>query len=347
MLSYLDTVIGFAVIMLGVSLLITILTQIVSALFNHRGGNLLWGVKTLFANIDPAIYPKLTEQSEQIARKVLTHCLVSDSWFSNNRLAGWFAAKLPLVGRLFGRFQLASAIRSNELSSVLNHLADNALKGQAVADEIKSLLATSSAVFGSAAAAAGAGASGTGGGAATVVQGAVNRATAAAGRLEDWFDALMDRVSQKFAMYMRAWTVAFACAFAFGTGLNTPQLLTDLYNNGALREQLVNTAKPLTGTAQNVLASGPATPADTDTTSRKVIQNRATDAGTITGLFSGSFDLVQIRWPAAFTWKYFLGVLATAGLLSLGAPFWFNALKTLSNLRPVLATKQANEEAAS
>jgi hypothetical protein len=43
MLSYLDTAIGFAVVMLGVSLLITILTQMVSALVNHRGGNLIMG----------------------------------------------------------------------------------------------------------------------------------------------------------------------------------------------------------------------------------------------------------------------------------------------------------------
>jgi hypothetical protein len=60
MLSYLDAAIGFAVVMLGISLLITILTQMVSALVNHRGGNLLWGVKTRFANIDPARYPNLT-----------------------------------------------------------------------------------------------------------------------------------------------------------------------------------------------------------------------------------------------------------------------------------------------
>jgi hypothetical protein len=34
------------------------------------------------------------------------------------------------------------------------------------------------------------------------------------------------------------------------------------------------------------------------------------------------------------------GVLATAALLSLGAPFWFNLLKSLTNLRPLVATKQ-------
>jgi hypothetical protein len=32
-----------------------------------------------------------------------------------------------------------------------------------------------------------------------------------------------------------------------------------------------------------------------------------------------------------------LGVIASAGLLSLGAPFWFNLLKTASNLRPPIA----------
>jgi hypothetical protein len=38
-------------------------------------------------------------------------------------------------------------------------------------------------------------------------------------------------------------------------------------------------------------------------------------------------------WP----WPHLLGILASAALLSLGAPFWFNTLKSLTNLRPLLA----------
>ena len=38
--------------------------------------------------------------------------------------------------------------------------------------------------------------------------------------------------------------------------------------------------------------------------------------------------------------KSFVGVLITAALLSLGAPFWYNSLKTLSSLRPMVATRQ-------
>jgi hypothetical protein len=36
-------------------------------------------------------------------------------------------------------------------------------------------------------------------------------------------------------------------------------------------------------------------------------------------------------------------LLVAAALLSLGAPFWFNILKTLSNLRPLVATREEKE----
>ena len=269
MLSYLDTAIGFAVVMLGVSLLITILTQMVSALVNHRGGNLLWGITTLFANIDPARYPNLTAQSDSIARLVLTHRLVSDSWFSNNRVAMGIASKFPVLGKLFARFQIASAIRPVELTDILRHLSANTLAGQPVAAEIRTLLGSAASATASqrasraASAVAGAPAAGTPGTAAVpVIQSAVDAVRDTAGRLEDWFNSMMDRVSQKFAMYMRLWTVVFACAIAFGTGLNAPQLLIDLYTNGAVREQLVSTAAPLAETAQSLLAGNPATTPD-------------------------------------------------------------------------------------
>jgi hypothetical protein len=40
------------------------------------------------------------------------------------------------------------------------------------------------------------------------------------------------------------------------------------------------------------------------------------------------------------------GVVLSIALLSLGAPFWFNLLRSLSNLRPVLATKDSQEQQA-
>lgn len=58
------------------------------------------------------------------------------------------------------------------------------------------------------------------------------------------------------------------------------------------------------------------------------------------------FQLIPDPHPTPFyaywkpSWLHLWGILATAALLSLGAPFWFNVLKNLSNLRPVLARKE-------
>lgn len=46
----------------------------------------------------------------------------------------------------------------------------------------------------------------------------------------------------------------------------------------------------------------------------------------------------------AFEPRHLLGILITASLLSLGAPFWFNALKTVSALKPIVASKAASEQ---
>src|SRR5260370_42689427 len=124
MLGYLDTLIGFAVVMLVISLLITILTQMVSALINHRGSNLKWGLETLFANIDPKQFPNLTADADKVAQAVFTHCLLSDSWCSGNKVAQQLG-KFPPLGKLFRRFQLATPIRPDELTAILKHVSSN------------------------------------------------------------------------------------------------------------------------------------------------------------------------------------------------------------------------------
>jgi hypothetical protein len=59
-------------------------------------------------------------------------------------------------------------------------------------------------------------------------------------------------------------------------------------------------------------------------------------------LSSTGIELLPAPYPKSFreligTRRHFFGLLASAALLSLGAPFWFNSLKTLTNLRPALA----------
>jgi hypothetical protein len=411
-LPYLDTLIGFAIVMLMISLLITILTQMVSALINHRGGNLKWGLKTLFQNVGPALYPQLATNASTLSDEVLRHCLISDSWFSNNRAAKWFAERVPLLQRLFNRFQLATAIRPKELADILRQFAANppgalallpAGDRAALSDNITALLGANnlSAVrdlnlVGEAVAAA---IPAIPGPVAPLMQQTVSAISSTAGSLEAWFGSMMDRAAQRFVMYIKLWTVLFGCLFAFGTGLNSISLLNELYSNSSLRTALVGASQQLTASATTVLnpqntmtaaltdsltqalkeanitpaeqppeisttaageqwirANVPAAQvaavldrfnADSTVASQKLIQEGAQNASQIAKLASQSgFDILKFRWPAKPDVGYLAGVLATAALLSLGAPFWFNALKAMTNLRPVVASKEDAEQAA-
>ncbi|HEX3152397.1 MAG TPA: hypothetical protein VHR66_30265 [Gemmataceae bacterium] len=58
-----------------------------------------------------------------------------------------------------------------------------------------------------------------------------------------------------------------------------------------------------------------------------------------------SDEIEFTAWRHALADIHHLGGILMAGiLLSLGAPFWFNTLKSLSNLRPILATRVQAEE---
>jgi hypothetical protein len=402
MLGYLDTLIGFAVVMLVISLLITILTQIASAVVNHRGSNLRWGLKTIFANIDPRQFPNLTANADKVAQAVLTHCLVSDSWFSDNKVAQWIG-KFPPFGKLFRRFQLATAIRPAELTAILKHLSSNtfAEDHQEIRAEIQKLLGVGDAVAATVAAAGQAGVADRVADAEKALKDAAAKAEESANRLQAWFNSMMDRVSQKFTMYMRIWTVVFAFCFAFGLGLNTMGLISDLYSNSTLRNSLVTAADQVMQSASKVLdsknslaarysaslqqalkdagisSSQPVPPAfDTPddaskwvdqnvpaaqradvlkrfnilavAASREAIQSSYAEANTLAALTAKSgFRVLDVQWPwkRTWTWPGFFGVLATGGLLSLGAPFWFNTLKSLTNLRPTIAAKQDAQQA--
>ena len=93
--------------MLGVSLVITILNQAVSALFAHRGTDLLWGLETVFKNIDPSPkgasqYPTLFTFAHEVAQAVSTHPLPSDSPFSRSNASP--------ANFMTGRWRMANAI---------------------------------------------------------------------------------------------------------------------------------------------------------------------------------------------------------------------------------------------
>jgi hypothetical protein len=84
MLSTLDTVIAFAVIMTVLSLLITIIVQMVSAAFSLRGKNLANALALTFQTVDPTI----GGHAYSLAAQILRDPIFSDSvWRKKNRPA--------------------------------------------------------------------------------------------------------------------------------------------------------------------------------------------------------------------------------------------------------------------
>src|ERR1700745_4001570 len=75
MLNTLDTIIAFAVIMTVLSLLITIVVQMVSAALSMRGKNLANALALTFQTIDP----KIGEHAHSLAAQILRDPIFSDS----------------------------------------------------------------------------------------------------------------------------------------------------------------------------------------------------------------------------------------------------------------------------
>jgi hypothetical protein len=396
-LEHLDTIIAFVVIITGVSLLITTLTQMVSALLGLRGSNLRWGIKTLLTHIDS----DLAAHAKTITEKILHHPLISDSSLSRFDVG------------LVKRWKLASAIRKEELIEILRLLARPTAAEEAgapvepwkktlaqslehldreaaenvllAAPEIKKALSNNPAAAG------------------LVLSRMLAETEQVTGRIQQWFDATMDRVSQRFTVHTRIWSVIFAVLVAFGLQLDAFKTLTQLSTDAELRSRLVASADSLLRKADEILISstnGPsivyvqameqlinsrpnelknlpkpsgfASVADGQQWLRAQLKTtNSTEADKWAAAYAAlvpqaplraaadnlhslvrdkmKFQLIPNPYPDPFysywfsSGLHFWGILASAALLSLGAPFWFNMLKTLSNLRPTVAQKEAEE----
>lgn len=396
-LEHLDTLLSFVAILTGVSLIVTTLTQAVSALMGLRGRNLLWGVQTLLVNVDPALEP----HAEAIAENILHHPLVSDSTLSDRSQ------------NLFGRWKLASAIRKDELIDIVRRLAKPA-EGEtadvepwrlalrasldrllpAEGEKLLAALPEIQKVF-----------PGDPAKVELVMAQLIPTAERLTVELDDWFHSVMDRVSQRFAVHARSWTIIFSVVVAFALQLDAFELYRGLSTDSELRARVLASADALTRKADEILTVGgsvgsavyvlamkqliEAHPVDLKalpepggfSTDEGAQQWLATQLHTIgsndvekwskayeaqvpqaslrtaaanldTALkHQLSFQLLPDPYPVPFyrdwlpTSRPFWGMLASAALLSLGAPFWFNLLKTMSNLRPIVANKEKQERA--
>jgi hypothetical protein len=150
---------------------------------------------------------------------------------------------------------------------------------------------------------------------------------------EAWFNSMMDRVSQRFAVNMRLYSIGVAAVLVVLAGIDTLHLISTLQTDAVVRSGLVAAADSISkseGLSQDQTAN-------LQMVSKNVVDQLSTES--LSRLFfpitTKPFD--PLRLP---------GMLLSVALLSLGAPFWFTTLKNLSSLRSVVAKKEEAERKA-
>jgi hypothetical protein len=390
MLQHVDTMIGFSLVMLLLSLLVTVMVQGVSAILNLRGRNLCWGIKCLIEQLDP----DLKKHAELIARKVVRHTALSHVGRDPGPVA-------RLLTYLQPDFENAEAVRADELVRVLGSLASDPEVIEKLGDHKTKLLdVVAPAVevareelhrlFPRQEVA---------------VESALNKfgdlVKGEASRVEVWYQTVMDRSSERFAAHTRWATVFFALVLSFGLSVDSIALLKQISGDAELRARLVQSADATMKVADDYATKMHDRHVATEAL-RAAVAGRGATAGKpelseaipdalqtrsqgrlwidrhikdqaehaeLRRAYEAHYDEVTRHWvdelyvtttglkehasrialvpealppfrsPEYRSPAHVVGMTITMLFLSLGAPFWFNLLRQLANLRPLIAGK--------
>ena len=175
-------------------------------------------------------------------------------------------------------------------------------------------------------------------------------------KLIGWYDQTIDRVDGAFTGRVRVWTTGFSALLVLVLQLDSFDLLARLNADGALRDKVVVTAL-------QSMQGGSVMPGGNARTQGKAVEcarahlNVAGLAPNMTAYadcmgLGQATQLGLIAWPQNLdawrgNWKQdivalplqWLGMLLSLGLLSLGAPFWYEMLSNLIKLRSTIARK--------
>ncbi|MCU1259531.1 MAG: hypothetical protein JWO80_2416 [Bryobacterales bacterium] len=301
MLKSIDILISLAVVMLAASMGVTMLTQIWSTLLNTRGVHLREGLAALLRQIDPRF-------SMEVARAVIEHLLKHPLIADGGRLGSLvhreeFTRLLLELASGEGPRSLPEVERQALAAALLaNGVPDPGAALAKVRDLALSLELSHPALSASA---------------------RHDMAILHAGstdfvaKINGWFDQTIDRISARFTFTTRNIALANALLVAMAVPLDTLALINRLAVDDTLRGTLV----------QRAAANG-----GLQAASLQDIEKLA--GGNLIPVPSSPAEWWN-RWTIAKAPGTALSVL----LLSMGAPFWFEALKNLLRLRSAIAFK--------
>jgi hypothetical protein len=362
MLNTLDVLIGFTVVMLVVSMAVTMITQLIgTSILDLRGRSLKAGVARLLALMDNGLTRR---EAHKIADHVLRNPLVGKARMAGRDSYGLASVihREELVKLLLDFAVPGDATRADPQERIdeegLRDKLRKSLAANGIEDPDKVLTAVRRGV--------------------TELEKISPEMSHSArlnlallqhaaseylSKLNSWFDQTVDRVSELFTRRIRVVTALVALALAFFLQLDSVGLINRLSVDDDLRNELVQKAVAKQEAWQAQVASGQAgldrlaqaqaagqvpdpeaagegqTPPEPLADVRRTIE----EVGVVT--LPRNFSQWRQGWwessprGGGFRWPFLLGVLLSAALLSLGAPFWYATLGNLLKLRSLIARK--------
>jgi hypothetical protein len=332
MLKTVDILIGVTVVMLLASLIVTVLTQFVTSVWNSRGRHLLRGPLKMIVLHRPSWVTDLLQQvapgmqrdvASRIAAAVLSHPLIRavggryGDVIQRNELTGVLlelaagSGAHPLDNT--ARDHLLKALQDGGIpdpAAALQKMTDVLLELETSHPELSANLKHNIALL----------------------EGAKSAFVA---RVNAWFDQTIDRVSDRFTFTTRGVTFVMGLLLAFAIQLDTPLLVNRLGTDPQLRATMVQQAVAIDVQQHRFDQMQPQQ------------RQQMFDALASAELVSVPADFAE--WKANWSGKgphpNPTGVLLSAILLSFGAPFWYNALKNLLQLRSILTQKDDQQRA--
>ena len=343
MLEMLDVAIGFATVMLAVSLIIMSLTQGLASLLALRGARLRQGIEELIKQTLPSVVKELEKKKltpKQLSERVLQHPLVSDSATRNK-----------------GRWGMATAIKVEELlpvlDNVLSELGLNAVieeEKKRLGDWFDSFMARVSQWFVMntrwiTVALAIPVAFGMHLDSVEVIK-RIKTDTETRAKLTAMSASLLDQTPEAVKHTESAYRVTLSELEKANAGQFVPQPNAEtrqlVSSKPEALEWIGDNAKDLSQVADLTRKFDTALePKLTDALNKsidraKTLQSELGSAGI--SIYPGD-DHTYRHWLNPFT-AHFLGMSASVLFLSLGAPFWFNTLKNMTSLKSIVAQKE-------
>lgn len=301
---WVDVAIGLSLVYLGTSLFVTVINEYLAQLLNLRGKQLCDSLKELI--VDPEVRA-LLEQSPVLKPFFDAQAGKAPSYIDPNILAHLLVGGLAIGSKAGDTCQRAS--------ETIDKLSDGALKTQ-----LQALVAT----------------------AGNTTQGLVTA-------VSEWADRSLTALGGKYKRYLHTISFWIGLAVAIGFNIDTIALTQELYRDRGIRDAIASLGAQIAAkTSQETFDKCFALTA------------RQSREDTACVPLNGLVDAVQgrnewlgklpIGWPerpdgtdsspfsrlspSAWHWvSHAFGWLLTALAISLGAPFWFDLLNKVVNLR--------------